>query len=80
MIQEEVFSQEIPEYQQSEKIRGPPVLPPHLLQVILNKDTPISVRVMYIGRTKAGSEMWVVDVGMGKCDKGLCDKGLQVIT
>ncbi|KAK8721822.1 hypothetical protein OTU49_012587 [Cherax quadricarinatus] len=36
------FSQEIPEYQQSEKIRGPPVLPPHLLQVILNKDTPIS--------------------------------------
>lgn len=22
---------------------GPPVLPPHLLQVILNKDTPISV-------------------------------------
>ncbi|KAK8389699.1 hypothetical protein O3P69_008996 [Scylla paramamosain] len=41
-MQEEVFSQEIPEYQQSEKIRGPPVLPPHLLQVILNKDTPIS--------------------------------------
>ncbi|KAG7153476.1 5'-AMP-activated protein kinase subunit beta-1-like [Homarus americanus] len=38
----EEFSQEIPEYQQSEKIRGPPVLPPHLLQVILNKDTPIS--------------------------------------
>ncbi|XP_071517669.1 5'-AMP-activated protein kinase subunit beta-2 [Panulirus ornatus] len=36
------YSQEIPEYQQSEKIRGPPVLPPHLLQVILNKDTPIS--------------------------------------
>lgn len=23
---------------------GPPVLPPHLLQVILNKDTPLSVR------------------------------------
>lgn len=22
---------------------GPPVLPPHLLQVILNKDTPLSV-------------------------------------
>ncbi|XP_068246980.1 5'-AMP-activated protein kinase subunit beta-1-like [Palaemon carinicauda] len=36
------FSQDIPEYQQLEKIRGPPVLPPHLLQVILNKDTPIS--------------------------------------
>lgn len=42
VVQEEQFSQEIPEYQQSEKIRGPPVLPPHLLQVILNKDTPIS--------------------------------------
>ncbi|KAK3854499.1 hypothetical protein Pcinc_011339 [Petrolisthes cinctipes] len=36
------YSQDIPEYQQSEKMRGPPVLPPHLLQVILNKDTPIS--------------------------------------
>lgn len=24
---------------------GPPVLPPHLLQVILNKDTPLSVRI-----------------------------------
>lgn len=41
-----MFNQEIPEYQQSEKIRGPPVLPPHLLQVILNKDTPISVRII----------------------------------
>lgn len=38
----EEFSQEIPEYQHWEKIKGPPVLPPHLLQVILNKDTPIS--------------------------------------
>lgn len=25
---------------------GPPVLPPHLLQVILNKDTPLSVRTI----------------------------------
>lgn len=25
---------------------GPPVLPPHLLQVILNKDTPISVTIV----------------------------------
>lgn len=25
---------------------GPPVLPPHLLQVILNKDTPLSVSMM----------------------------------
>lgn len=27
---------------------GPPVLPPHLLQVILNKDTPLSVRIFNI--------------------------------
>lgn len=27
---------------------GPPVLPPHLLQVILNKDTPISVMKIQI--------------------------------
>lgn len=40
--EEDEFGQEIPEYQQTDKIRGPPVLPPHLLQVILNKDTPIS--------------------------------------
>lgn len=40
--EEDEFGQVIPEYQQSEKIRGPPVLPPHLLQVILNKDIPIS--------------------------------------
>lgn len=40
------YSQEIPEYHQWEKVRGPPVLPPHLLQVILNKDTPISVSLI----------------------------------
>lgn len=40
--EEDEFGQEIPEYEQTSKIRGPPVLPPHLLQVILNKDTPIS--------------------------------------
>ncbi|XP_045129001.1 5'-AMP-activated protein kinase subunit beta-1-like [Portunus trituberculatus] len=40
--EEDEFGQDIPEYQQTDKIRGPPVLPPHLLQVILNKDTPIS--------------------------------------
>lgn len=27
---------------------GPPVLPPHLLQVILNKDTPLSVCIAFI--------------------------------
>lgn len=28
---------------QEEKFKSPPILPPHLLQVILNKDTGISV-------------------------------------
>lgn len=36
------FSQEIPVHKPWEKNSGPPILPPHLLQVILNKDTPLS--------------------------------------
>ncbi|XP_063703049.1 5'-AMP-activated protein kinase subunit beta-1 [Culicoides brevitarsis] len=36
------YSQEIPQVKPWEKQSGPPVLPPHLLQVILNKDTPVS--------------------------------------
>lgn len=35
--------QDIPQSKPWEKISGPPILPPHLLQVILNKDTPLSV-------------------------------------
>lgn len=37
------YSQEIPSMKPWEKPTGPPILPPHLLQVILNKDTPLSV-------------------------------------
>lgn len=37
------YSQDIPQSKPWEKVSGPPVLPPHLLQVILNKDTPLSV-------------------------------------
>ncbi|KAI4463654.1 amp-activated protein kinase beta subunit [Holotrichia oblita] len=40
-IQEE-YSQIIPPSKPWEKASGPPILPPHLLQVILNKDTPLS--------------------------------------
>lgn len=36
------YSQEIPQMKPWEKASGPPILPPHLLQVILNKDTPLS--------------------------------------
>lgn len=36
------YSQDIPQIKPWEKVNGPPILPPHLLQVILNKDTPLS--------------------------------------
>ncbi|KAL7296417.1 hypothetical protein TKK_0010427 [Trichogramma kaykai] len=36
------YGQEIPTNKPWEKVSGPPILPPHLLQVILNKDTPLS--------------------------------------
>lgn len=36
------YSQDIPPVKPWEKVSGPPVLPPQLLQVILNKDTPLS--------------------------------------
>lgn len=41
------FGQEIPANKPWEKVSGPPILPPHLLQVILNKDTPLSVSIFY---------------------------------
>ena len=37
------YGQLVPEHKPTDKIKDPPVLPPHLLQVILNKDTPVSV-------------------------------------
>lgn len=42
------YSQVIPTANPWEKVTGPPVLPPHLLQVILNKDTPLSVSSVLI--------------------------------
>eukprot|EP00096_Caligus_rogercresseyi_P009864 TRINITY_DN3449_c0_g1_i1.p1 TRINITY_DN3449_c0_g1~~TRINITY_DN3449_c0_g1_i1.p1 ORF type:complete len:184 (+),score=69.10 TRINITY_DN3449_c0_g1_i1:177-728(+) len=36
------FGQEIPPQPGLEPRAGPPILPPHLLQVLLNKDTPLS--------------------------------------
>jgi len=36
------FGQDIPGVNTFENKPGPPILPPHLLQVILNKDTPLS--------------------------------------
>lgn len=37
------YAQEIPLRPSGGKQSGPPILPPHLLQVILNKDTPAHV-------------------------------------
>lgn len=39
---DKTYSQEVPDKRVFEKTAQPPVLPPHLLQVILNKDTPIA--------------------------------------
>uniref|UniRef100_A0A1B0FHZ9 5'-AMP-activated protein kinase subunit beta-1 n=1 Tax=Glossina morsitans morsitans TaxID=37546 RepID=A0A1B0FHZ9_GLOMM len=39
---EKEYSQDVPQIKPWEKVSGPPILPPHLLQVILNKDTPLS--------------------------------------
>jgi len=39
---EREWGQEIPSVHSFENKAGPPILPPHLLQVILNKDTPLS--------------------------------------
>lgn len=36
------FTQTLPDRRDFEKAPNPPILPPHLLQVILNKDTPVS--------------------------------------
>lgn len=35
------FTQQLPDRRDFEKAANPPILPPHLLQVILNKDTPV---------------------------------------
>jgi len=35
------FTQTLPDRRDFEKASNPPILPPHLLQVILNKDTPV---------------------------------------
>lgn len=40
--EQEKFCQDVPGKEMFDKSSRPPVLPPHLLQVILNKDTPVS--------------------------------------
>ena len=44
------YTQDIPPLQRPwERMTGPPILPPHLLQIILNKDTPLSVSCCSFG-------------------------------
>lgn len=40
------YGQEVPVRKPGEKVTGPPILPPHLLQVILNKDIPAHVCIL----------------------------------
>lgn len=40
------YGQEMYVFRSEERFKSPPILPPHLLQVILNKDTNISVSIL----------------------------------
>lgn len=42
------YSQEMYVFRSEERFKSPPILPPHLLQVILNKDTNISVSILRV--------------------------------
>lgn len=44
------YGQEMYVYRPEERFKSPPILPPHLLQVILNKDTNISVSISHVLR------------------------------
>lgn len=52
------YGQEMYVYRPEERFKSPPILPPHLLQVILNKDTNISVctSILPTERDTLGSE------------------------
>lgn len=45
------YGQEVYMFRPEERFKAPPILPPHLLQVILNKDTNISVSFSLLGYT-----------------------------
>jgi len=40
-VRDKLFTQDVPDRNEFERAHNPPALPPHLLQVILNKDTPV---------------------------------------
>ena len=48
MPEQEDYGREIPSRRATDRHTGPPILPPHLLQVILNKDVSEHVSCQYI--------------------------------
>ncbi|XP_032884143.1 5'-AMP-activated protein kinase subunit beta-2-like isoform X2 [Amblyraja radiata] len=52
------YHQEMYELRPEERFKAPPILPPHLLQVILNKDTHISVS--HLNRNKCNQKSGIV--------------------
>lgn len=48
-----------------ERFKSPPILPPHLLQVILNKDTGISVSMQKFSRCQIG--LLLLDCDNSEC-------------
>ncbi|KAM9283774.1 5'-AMP-activated protein kinase subunit beta-2 isoform 4-T5 [Morus bassanus] len=53
------YGQEMYVYRPEERFKSPPILPPHLLQVILNKDTNISDGVMVLSATHRYKKKYV---------------------
>ena len=52
------YGQEHYVFKPEERFKAPPILPPHLLQVILNKDTNISVRWTSLALQHFGLTFW----------------------
>ncbi|MEQ2182023.1 5'-AMP-activated protein kinase subunit beta-2 [Goodea atripinnis] len=49
-------------FRQEEHFKAPPILPPHLLQVILNKDTNVSDGVMVLSATHRYKKKYVTSL------------------
>lgn len=60
------YCQDVPPRKPGEKHSGPPILPPHLLQVILNKDTPAHVSVDIYSAYYINLPSLIVGLGFSK--------------
>ncbi|XP_058035144.1 5'-AMP-activated protein kinase subunit beta-2 isoform X2 [Ahaetulla prasina] len=54
-----IYGQDMYVYRPEERFKSPPILPPHLLQVILNKDTNISDGIMVLSATHRYKKKYV---------------------